>query len=139
MDTGAPEPAMWASEHALLVAYFTRGGDTVAVLRFDSWCHKFGYPNEEALSGHPLYQYGLECYGFHLVENSPWIAELCRQNRVHSRHTDSLFADLRHWIMTFHDTTLEVVGREARVIGLFDADSPEQALRDAKAHATHVA
>jgi hypothetical protein len=139
MDGGAPEPVLWASEHELLVAYFTPDADKVAVLRFNSWCHKFGYPNEEVLSGHPLYQYGFDAYGFHIVENSPWITELCRQNRVHSRHSDSLFADLRHWLITFHDTTLEVVGRQASVVGVFDATNPEQALLNAKSHATNVA
>ena len=133
-----PEPTVWASEHELLVAYFTSDDDKVAVLRFDSSCHKFGYPNEEVLSGHPLYQYGLKFYDFHLVENSPWIVELCRQNRVHPRHSDWLFDDLRHWIISFQDTTLEVVGKQAAVVGVFDSTSPDDALLKAKFRAAKI-
>jgi hypothetical protein len=126
--SSVPEPVTWASDYELLVSYVTSDSEKVAVLRFKSRCHKFGSPNDEALGGHPLSRYGLKFYEFHVVENSPWLAEMCCQNRVHPRHSDWMFADLRHWIISFQDSTLEVVGREAAVVGVFDSTSPEEAL-----------
>src|SRR5436189_5668267 len=41
---------------------------------------KFGAPNDEVLSGHPLYGKGLDFYGVHLVANSRWLAELQQIN-----------------------------------------------------------
>ena len=35
---------------------------------------KFGYPNDEALPGHPLYEKGLSAYGIYEVFNSSWVA-----------------------------------------------------------------
>jgi len=133
MNTGAPQPTLWASEHELFVAYLVGpDAEKTAVLRFNSWCHKFGYPNEEVLNGHPLYEYGLQFYDFHVVENSPWIAEMRGHNRAHPHHADWLFADLKHWVITFHDTTLEVVGKEASVVGIYEFDDPAATLRQAQ-------
>ena len=132
MEAGAPLPVLYASESSLVVAYHVadQSGDSerVAVLHFDATCHKFGAPNDEVLSGHPLYPFGLTFYEFHWVEKSPWIASLCKQNSVHHRHCDSAFESLSHWIITFHDSTLEVVGRAASVLGIYDSLTPEQAL-----------
>jgi hypothetical protein len=140
MNGGAPQPTLWASEHDLFVAYLVGpDAEKTAVLRFASRCHKFGYPNEEVLNGHPLYEFGLQFYGFHVVENSPWIADLCRQNRVHPCHAEWLFADLQHWIIAFHDTTLEVVGKQASVIAIYDFDDPDAALRKARSQPTNAA
>jgi len=90
----------------------------VAVLRFDNAVFfQFGAPNDEALHGHPLYEFGLRSYGFYLVENSILIAQLEQRNRVHPRHDANRYQNYRHWIVTFHGETLEVVGTTARVIG----------------------
>lgn len=71
--------------------------------------HKFGSPNDEAIEGHRLYGKGLECYDAFEVHNSLWVAELECANRVHPYHRPERFDRLRHFIVTFHDSTLEFV------------------------------
>ncbi len=51
------------------------------------------------------------------VEDSPLVAQLERRNRVHPYHSAEHLNRYRHWIITLHDDTLEVVGTIARVIG----------------------
>jgi hypothetical protein len=89
-----------------------------------------GYPNDEVLNAHPLYANGLGFYGFHIVENSPLIADLDRRNQVHERHVAGVYRKrFRHWIITFHDETLEVVTRNARFVGTNEME-PGQAVRE---------
>lgn len=87
-----------------------RGGpDSIALIRFELLASsKFGLPNDEALEGHPLYGHGLQWYRCGEVLNSSWLAEEQRRNSVRfPRHTFSC----RHFIFTFHDSTLEVLAR----------------------------
>lgn len=84
-------------------------GEFAALLHFDSPQQmKYGSPNDEARGGHPLSKYGLGFYGFFEVENSPWIKALMVGNRVHPRHSDSLFDGMKHYIVCFKDVMLEV-------------------------------
>jgi hypothetical protein len=122
MDAGAPMPAVYSHGTGLTCAYFigathSESGST-AVLHFeDVLYYAMGYPNDEALNAHPLYANGLESYAFHVVENSPMIADLDRRNQVHERHVAGTYMKrFRHWIITFHDETLEVVARNARFV-----------------------
>jgi hypothetical protein len=83
------------------------------VLIFSGVTHaSMGAPNDEALGGHPLAKYGLRWYQFHVVEQSPLIAELERRNRVHHSHSAALFEGYQHFIITFQGETFEVVCRE---------------------------
>jgi hypothetical protein len=130
MDTGAPCPAVHSDGSNLLCAYFIRPtaapGGSVALLKFEGVLqHRFGYPNDEALQGHPLYQFGLRHYGFFSVENSPLVEEIENQNRCHSRHRPGIYAEFRHWIVTFHDETLEVIALRGNV-GPTELSSPER-------------
>jgi hypothetical protein len=73
---------------------------------------KFGYPNDEALPGHPLYNKGLRPYGVHEVKNSSWIRLQTEQNRVaFSRTPDST---QKHFIFLFHDSTFECIADSLR-------------------------
>src|SRR5690242_13177953 len=91
MDAGAPMPAVYSDETGLTCAYLigathSESGST-AILRFEGVLYYgIGYPNDEALGGHPLYENGLGFYDFQVVENSPLIADLDRRNQVHNRH-----------------------------------------------------
>jgi hypothetical protein len=111
-------PALCFGSGVLLCAYYVSAksrlpGDSSGVLRFEGVPEfRLGKPNDEALDTHPLHQLGLECYEFHLVENSPKL------------EGDTRF---RHWIVTFHDETLEVIAREASATSVANA-SPEQAI-----------
>jgi hypothetical protein len=122
MDAGAPTPAVYSDETGLTCAYVigTPHSEPVstAILHFEGVLYyALGYPNDEALNAHPLYSSGLGFYGFHVVENSPLIADLDHRNQVHERHvTGAYIKRFRHWIITFHDETLEVVARNARFV-----------------------
>jgi len=106
-----------ATQHELYLLLEKTEG-TVRAIKFDFSASKYGSPNDEARGGHPLAKYGLGVYGLYQVAGSPWIRELMAANRVHPRHTDALFADLKHYIACFKDVTLEVVCKEMREITL---------------------
>ncbi|MGH7519417.1 MAG: hypothetical protein ACREOC_18445 [Gemmatimonadales bacterium] len=128
-SVGAPQPFVCASEGRLLLVYdlerLPSGGPvahmvdpgsqpTPAALidfhgvRAITW----GLPNDEALSGHPLARHGLRWYAAQEVRHSSWISELEHRNRVHPRHNTAAFQRLRHFIFTFHDSTLECLAEE---------------------------
>jgi len=123
MDTGAPRPAVYSDENRLLCAYYISErvvpANTVAVVRFEGVLQfRFGYPNDEALHGHPLAKAGLEPYTAYVVENSPLITEIENQNLVHHSFKPGMYKEhFRHWIISFHDETLEVVASRATVAG----------------------
>jgi len=132
MSTGAPRPALHSNGNGLVCAYFINStvasAGPVALFKFEGVLHyRFGYPNDEALQGHPLYQFGLEHYGFLIVENSPLIAEIEKQNECHRQHRPGIYAGFRHWIVTFHNDTLEVIALRGSVTGQTDV-SPEKAV-----------
>lgn len=111
---GAPCPVVLADDNTLVFGYYEASpghpfehGIIIKVPGCSIF--KFGAPNDEALSGHRYAQFGLGYYSAYEVMNSEWIRELMVANRVHSQHDDSLFASCRHFIFTFHDTTLEFV------------------------------
>jgi hypothetical protein len=69
---------------------------------------KFEGPNDEVLSGHPLYERGLERYGAYVVfENSSWISEKQTINKVHSQYTPEVWEGLKHYLLLFHDEVFE--------------------------------
>jgi len=136
MDAGAPCPAVRSDGHDLLCAYFINSTvtpqGTVALLKFENVLqYRFGYPNNEALEGHPLYQFGLKHYDFFAVENSPLIGEIEKQNRCHPQHRPGIYAKFRHWIITFHDETLEVIALRGTFMGPTQL-SPDRAVGEAR-------
>ena len=85
-------------------------------------------PNDEALSGHPLYDKGLaEVRWSGEVLDSAWIERLERQNRVHPHHDPARFSTLRHFILPLKEDTVEVVAREITVRRI-DASTSSDAL-----------
>ena len=99
-----------------------KNGASVHALRFDSANCRYGGPNDEAHGGHPLAKYGLGFYGLYEVENSPWISEMMRANRVHPRHSDSLFDGRKHYVACFKDVKFESVCREMSEVTLSRED-----------------
>lgn len=86
---------------------------------------KIGSPNDEVLRGHPLWGSGLELYSAHEVKNSAWITDLMDVNRVHERFDESQWAGIRHFILTFHDETLECAAKWTVARTAQDATMPE--------------
>lgn len=87
-----------------------------AVIRVPSClAFKFGYPNDEARPGHPLYARGFVGTAVYEVLESSWVAELARQNRVRFPDSDVARQGVRHFLFAFHETTLEVLCRSLDV------------------------
>ena len=135
MDAGAPMPAIQISDSGLFVAYIVSEPsldgnlENYAVVQFSNVLqHTFGYPNDEALGMHPLYQSGLTFYAFNEVLNSPYVADLANRNEKQFPGSKDHYLKFRHWIVTFHDETLEVIGLSAKVIGSIGATSGAAAI-----------
>lgn len=128
---GAPIPVVLASEHKVAVAYYCENREEgwdgvsikminpfssrepIAIVVFDRCTsHYFGPPNDEAFSGHPLAEIGLEPYGSFEVIESSWIRKLEQMNSVHPYHNKVDFMHgKRHFILTFHDSIFECVAK----------------------------
>ena len=125
-SVGAPAPLLLADEGRLLLAYdlerLPGAGAVVhvvdpvaqptpaALVEF----HRpravtLGPPGGETLPAHPLAARGLRWYAAQEVVHSSWIRQLERIDRAHPRHDPARFARLRHFVITFHDSTFECV------------------------------
>jgi hypothetical protein len=85
------------------------------------WSHAraaiMGPPNDEAVEGHRLYSRGLsDLLWAGTVEQSEWIADLERRNRVHPGHDPARFAMLTHFILPLKEGTVEVVAEGVTVL-----------------------
>jgi len=125
---GAPIPVVLSDEFVTVVAFYLQNtpddwdgtsvrivsketeDEPLALFRF-SFCYAsiFGAPNDEAFAGHPLADRGLEPYGAFVIENSSWIRQLERMNSVHPFHKPERFWALKHYVLSFHDSTFECV------------------------------
>jgi len=76
---------------------------------------KLGPPSDEVLHGHPLYSRGLQGYGAYVVENSRWLAELIEIDRVHSQFNPKSWEHTRHFLLVFHDETVEAIAHDITV------------------------
>jgi hypothetical protein len=103
------------------------------VCRFASFLYySFGYPNHEALGAHPLAQFGLDRYEVFEVTNSPLIADFMKRNAIHHRHHDGIFSRDKHWVFTFQDETMDVVGAEPPTFEMIAAVTASDALAKSK-------
>lgn len=133
-SVGAPLPVVLSDEFKILLAYIVQepsgewDGTTVrvidaetsdeplALVEFEYYSsYMFGAPNDEAFSGHPLAARGLRPYGAFRIANSSWVRQLERMNSVHPYHQPERFAELNHFVFTFHDSTFECVARSFTV------------------------
>lgn len=134
-NVGAPLPHVVASETSVYLIYLANEPDPtwdgtyvnvmdprsadaqpLALVQFLG-CRffQFGGPNDEVMSGHPLYGKGLRPYGAHRVANSKWLAELQRINSVHSQYDPSSWADISHYLLLFHDSLFECLANGHRI------------------------
>ena len=68
---------------------------------------RFGYPNDEALPGDPLYSAGLKYYNIVEITDSPWLAEINARNLRCFPKFKGFKA--KHYYMSFHDSSFEVL------------------------------
>jgi hypothetical protein len=86
-------------------------------------------PNDEAISGHRLYEKGLkDVHWLGEVTDSEWIADLERRNRVHRYHDPGRFDGLRHFVLPLKETTVEVVARSVEASRLVASSNAEAAV-----------
>jgi hypothetical protein len=129
---GAPLPHLLSSGHRTFVAFYldvpdpnwdgtyTRivdpTADTAESLALaelkGAVAVKMGPPNDEVLHGHPLHGRGLDYYGTYVVENSRWLTELIEINRVHAQFDPQTWESRRHFLLVFHDETVEAIARD---------------------------
>lgn len=76
---------------------------------------RFGGPNDEVLSGHPLWGKGLHPYQAHVIANSRWLAEQEKTNSVHAYYNPSRWKTLKHYLLLFHDETFECLAKDYKV------------------------
>ena len=74
----------------------------------------YGYPNDEALAGHPLYLSGLRHYGVFEVLEPSWRQRVIDQNLISFPRTPPQYTTLRHFVITFHDSTFECLAQDLR-------------------------
>lgn len=114
-DSGAPMPMLLSSELRTLFAFYRPDHDVQDGLEVQTaefvrcTAVKFGFPNDEVLHGHRLWGAGLTFYAAHRVDESEWLKELRRIEAVHDRSPTNPFADSQHFLLAFHDSTLEAV------------------------------
>jgi hypothetical protein len=99
------------------LAYYTNRrilGDStkdIALITFNAFNYRFGWPNEEILSAHPLHPNGLRILSIVEVKDSPWIQQLDQLNSSHSQHTPADPDRFHHYIFAFHDCMFECISR----------------------------
>jgi hypothetical protein len=136
IDMGAPMPEIALRGRDLFVAYIVSGSvideeseELYAVVRFGGVLqHIFGYPNEDAFIVHPLFACGLSSTGFNEVRNSPYVRELASRNKKIYPRSEATYLGLKHWIVPFHDETLEVIGDTVQLIRTVRAQSAAKAI-----------
>jgi hypothetical protein len=133
---GSPEPFIVSSEQRTFVGFFpsdddsrTSGSEEVIVVELARCTSiKFGFPNDEALHGHPLYEAGLTHYQLHEVLDSAWLTQLRAIEAVHPWAPEVPFRSARHFVFTFHDSTLEAIAVDVSLVGSYGsrAEAVEQ-------------
>lgn len=127
-DAGTPMPVLLSGLRTFVAFYLSARGPAsggtnppapdpkldhgIGVVEFKRMTSiKIGSPNDEVLRGHPLWGSGLEFYSAHEVKNSPWTTELMEADRAHGHFDESQSSGRRHFVLTFHDETLECVAK----------------------------
>jgi hypothetical protein len=113
----APDPA-WDGRSVRVADVARDDGSLVVIVRFTLvQSVRVGDPNDEVISGHPLHGKGLAAYRAHLVLNSRWVLDLRKVNSVHSQYDPARWERCNHYLLAFHDETVECVaqGFEAEV------------------------
>jgi len=135
MDAGAPMPCVYSNESNLFVSYIVstpthEDDEEFAIVKFEGVLQfTFGYPNDEAFGAHPLYNLGLKFHSFNVVNNSPYLKELDKRNSsIFPDSKGAYCARFKHWVVPFHDETLEVVGSSVKFVGLETALNGQEAL-----------
>jgi hypothetical protein len=134
-DTGAPLPFVISSEQRTFLSFYLATPDSnpngtyvniknpgngipeaLALVEFHQCASvKLGSPNDEVLAGHPLDGKGLKPYSAQVVRYSSWVNSLQEINSVHPQYRAEHWANLKHFVLWFHDSTFECVAESFSV------------------------
>ena len=127
-SAGAPDPFLVSSEQRTLFAFIppeleisepSASGETYRVAEFVRCVSvRFGFPNDEALS--PWFERGIAFYAVNEAAGSEWLEEVRAIERQHPKSGLEPFATTRHWVLTFHDSTLEALADGVLLHGDFN-------------------
>lgn len=112
----APTPALFATERRKLFCFETTDEHIRIAELVRCVCVRFGFPNDEVQHGNPVWGRGLHYYAVHEVLGSPWLDELRRTEAVHPMAPAAPFPAARHFVLAFHDSTLEAAAESISVI-----------------------
>jgi hypothetical protein len=124
-DPNAPYPCLVQTDnHAFLILKLFEDippegdatsvtAETVGVIEWKGlYASLMGPPNDEAISGHRLWDRGLkEILRAGEVFGSEWVRHLERMNAVHPGHDPQRYQGLRHFVLLFKESTFECVAR----------------------------
>lgn len=126
MVPNTPEPILVQDEHTAGLLLREPGSIGRTLIVFEGCLiARFGYPNDEALAGHPLYQRGLGHYSCYEILNSSWRNKLENQNKV--VFPAGYPFEERHFVITFWDSMFECLANDMQWEPL--KGSPIEALR----------
>jgi len=126
-DPGATEPVVVANERRTLFAFRqadadAMGDDSFQTAEFVECASvRLGFPDDEVLRGHPLWGRGLEFYALHEVEDSSWLHLARSIARVHRSAPANPLPDAKHFILTFHDSTLEAIASSVTPLAVYSS------------------
>jgi hypothetical protein len=116
-SAGAPMPTVLSDEQGTYLVFYLSdadpGPEQSAVITWrDCVAVMFGLPGDETQRGHRLWR-GKEqhppLYGAVEVAESAWIADLAAAERTHPLAREAAFAEHRHFVLLFHDSTFECI------------------------------
>jgi hypothetical protein len=118
-EPNVPDPAVFAKESLLVLSYWERDDpplhpttQPMAAVVFEyPYFHLFGPPNDEAISGHPLYNRNLLPGRAYTVKRSSLVRHLEKMNSVHRNHDPRRYDALTHYLFTFRDSVFECVAK----------------------------
>jgi hypothetical protein len=131
-EAGVSAPVLLQNDYSAIMTFsaVTIGSDGsrtktgTAIIELDrcQWT-TFGYPNDEAIAGHPLYGRGLCAYGIFEVHDSHWVRRMFEQNKVSFPNTKPW--SVRHFLFSFHDSTFECICHGIKATSLSQEPYPE--------------
>ena len=131
LELGAgPSPAgagelVLVTDATCQIVFVTLGGQCALASFIRCTQCLYGYPNDEAQVGHPLYADWVD--GFYEVIGSTWEERLAEQNRVAFPETRSDYRQ-RHFLAVFRESMAEILADDVQV-HVFEEPFEKVALR----------
>jgi hypothetical protein len=90
-----------------------------AVVCFHQWELFDKGPNDHAQHNHPLRGLGLQPYRLQEIVDSPLVRERVRMHHEDGVHVPGMFDQGRHFVLNFHDNSIECIAAGYELVGTF--------------------